>query len=186
MVLDVQANLVAVVVALALALGACRVDDAMPPTPAAAATDAEARAAARLRDHLRAVPGVADASVVVAITPADPFARDQAPRPPRVALAVATTAGADTAVIGDAAVSAARVALGADVDVQVQIAPPPQAPRLVAVGPFDVSERSRGPLLVTLALALAALGGLAAALALALYRRGTRPHQSSTSTTRGS
>jgi hypothetical protein len=205
-VLDVQAHPLAprlqraaafaVAAALALAfatmLGACKLDDAMPPTPAVAATDAQSREAARLRAHVLAIPGVADASVVVAITQVDPFARTAAHAaapPARVAFVVATRAGADTGVIGDAALTAARTALGADADVQVQIAPVPAAPRLVDVGPFRVAAESRAALVVTLALALLLVGGVSAALAVALvafYRRGTRPHQSSTSTTRGS
>jgi hypothetical protein len=200
-VLDVQAHALAratigvartLVVALAIVivgLAACKLDDAMPPTPAVAATDAETRAAARLRAHVRAVPGVADARVVVSITPVDPFSRTPAPAPARVAFVVATRAGADAAVIGDAAQTAAHVALGADADVQVQLAPAPPVPRLVAVGPFRVAAESRNALVATLVVALLLVGGLAAALAVALargYRRGIRPHQSSTSTTRGS
>ncbi|HUQ02813.1 MAG TPA: hypothetical protein VM261_09980 [Kofleriaceae bacterium] len=183
---------------LAACVAACKLDDAMPPTPAAAATDAETREAARLRAHVLAIPGVVDASVVVSITPIDPFARTSTataaaatalPPPARVAFVVATRAGADTGVIGDAAQTAAHAALGANADVQVQIAPAPAAPRLVAVGPFRVTAGSRNALLVTLALALLAVGGLSTALAVSLvraYRRGMRPHQSSTSTTRGS
>lgn len=155
----------------ALALGACKLDDAMPPTPAAAASDAEAREAVRLRDHLLATPGVASTHVVVELSPIDPFARAPQHAPARVAIVVATSPGADTAVIGDAAQAAARAALGSDADIQVQIAPPPATPRVVSVGPFDVAARSRTLLVATLVVALLLVGGLAAALAVALARR---------------
>jgi hypothetical protein len=182
----------ALALAFATMLAACKLDDAMPPSPAVAATDAETREAARLRAHVLTIPGVADASVVVAIRPVDPFARTAAHAaapPARVAFVVSTRAGADTGVIGDAALTAARTALGADADVQVQIAPAPAATRLVTVGPFRVAAESRGALVATLAIALLLVAGLSAVVAVALvgaYRRGTRPHQSSTSTTRGS
>lgn len=199
----------------ACVIGACAVDDRLPPSPEVAATAEEARLAERLRVHLAAVPGVASASVIVHIPPVDPFARapvarapvapskaeglpslsrDEgpasaaaAPAPARAAIVLATRAGADPALLGDAAITAGRAVLGPGADVQVQIAPPPPpSPALVRVGPFRVAPSSRGPLVAVLATALAAIAALSAALALALYRRGINPHQSSTSTTRGS
>jgi hypothetical protein len=155
-------------IAAAVALAACKVDESLPPTSAAATADAESREATRLRDHILATPGVASASVVVELTATDPFARTPKQVPARVAIVVATRAGADTGVIGDAAQAAAHTALGADADVQVQIAPPPQAPRLVSVGPFDVTPATRTALVVTLVITLLLVGILAAALALAL------------------
>jgi hypothetical protein len=191
-----RARSLAVALALASALSACKLDDAIPPSassPAAAASDAESRASARLRAHVLTIPGVADASVVVSRPPSDAFARgarDHRAQPARVAFVVVTSAGADSGVIGDAAVTAARTALGADADVQVQLAPPPAPPRLTSVGPFTVGADSRAALLATLVVALVLVIGLAATLTLALialrYRRGIKPHQSSSSTTRGS
>lgn len=187
--LHVQADPVSRLAASALvacALAACDARRALPPAPAAAATADEARHALRLRAHLEATPGVRAASVLVAVPPVDPLARSPARPPARVSIVVATGPGADAAVIGDVALAAARAALGPDVDAAVQLAPTPAAPRLARVGPFEVAPGTRPLLVATLALALLVIGGLAAALFRAVYRRGTSPHQSSTSTTRGS
>ncbi len=182
----IAATATATATALVFALAACRVDETLPPAPAAAATAAEGRQAERLRAHIATTPGVAAVNVLVTLPPSDPFARTATATPARAAVVVATTAGADTGVIGDVSISAARTVLGPDVDVQVQIAPPPAVPRLTQLGPFDVAAGSRRALIATLAFALIVAGGLAAALVWALYRRGTRPHQSRTRTTRGS
>ena len=188
--LDVQADRLLIAALAAAALAACAVDDRLPPSPQAAATADEARLGERLRAHLEQVPGVARASVVVHVPPLDPFARTAAapaPAAARAAIVLATGPGADPALLGDAAVTAGRALLGPDADVQVQIAPPPPpTPALVRVGPFRVAPSSRGLLVAVLATALALIAALSAALALALYRRGISPHQSSTSTTRAS
>ncbi len=188
-VLDVQAHVLSpgravIVVAVLAAVCACR--DAMPPSPAEVAAETEARQAERLRAHVLRTPGVAEASVLVAAPATDPLARAPAPGPARVAIVVTTTPGADTGIIGDAAIAAARTTFGADADLQVQVVPPPASTRLVDVGPFRVAESSRRAVAFAIAIALLVIGGLAAGLAWTLYRRGIKPHQSSTSTTRGS
>jgi hypothetical protein len=190
-VLDVQADRLihTLAFAFALALAACAVDDQLPPAPHVAASADERRIATQLREHLAAVPGVAGASVIVHVPPRDPFARAPSPAAPaaRAAIVLATRPGADAALLGDAAIAAGRAVLGPAADVQVQIAPPPpRAPALVRVGPFRVTPASRAPLIALLATALAAIAALSTALAVALYRRGINPHQSSASTTRGS
>jgi hypothetical protein len=79
-----------------------------------------------------------------------------------------------------AAETAARRAALATVDnlaadaVTIATAVPP-AEQLVAVGPFRVAEGSRIPLIAALALGLLTIAALASWIALAGYRRATRP-----------
>ena len=164
---------VAVAALLALAsVAACDVERALPAAPAHARAADETRLADRLRGHLRAVPGVADATLVVHLPVDDPFARTPAPPRARVAAVVTPRPGADPALLRDAAAAAARALAGPDVDLAIDVAaPPPAAPPLVSVGPFAVAAGSRTGLLATLALALATIATLAALLAWSLARR---------------
>lgn len=191
-----RAGIAPVVVALAIAavvaLGAAGCDRDLVPSPRAQHDARQDADAGRLEAQLAAIPGVARARVVLH----RPFVDPLAPPGTRVAAGSAAillvpdaTTAADT--LDGSARRLARAALPdlAAAAITVEVVAPARAPvTTAAVGPFEVAAHSQTALRATLALAFAAIAALAAVLAYRerYRRRGIRPHQSSTSTTRGS
>jgi type III secretory pathway lipoprotein EscJ len=174
-----------VVIALAWAVAAaCAPQEAFAP-PAERHARADARLGADLAAHLAALPGVADASVVVRtpridplgpLAPLAPLAPPAPAGPARASVILTLAPGADAAAATDAAraaVVAAVPGLAADAIAVVAAAPPgPARAGLTRVGPFEVDAGSRRPLQLALAAALVAIAALAGwVVALELRRR---------------
>lgn len=166
------------VIALAWAVAAaCAPQEAFAP-PAERHARADARLGADLAAHLAALPGVADASVVVRTPRLDPLGPlgPAPPAPARASVILTLAPGADAAAATDAAraaVVAAVPGLAADAVAVVAAAPPgPARAGLTRVGPFEVDAGSRRPLQLALAAALVAIAALAGwIVALELRRR---------------
>jgi type III secretory pathway lipoprotein EscJ len=167
-----------VAITLALALAACR-DDAFAP-PAEAHARADGRLGETLAAHLAELPGVEAASVVVRTPRTDPLApATGAPAAPSASVIQTLEAGADAEAVTAAATAAVTAAVpaldAAAVTVTASEPPAAAAAAMTKVGPFEVSERSRGPLLAALATALVAIAALASWVVWIYGRRGIRP-----------
>jgi hypothetical protein len=168
---------------VAILLASCDPDAFAPGADRARATE---RRAHELAAHLETLPGITAAHVILDIPIADPLAPTSASASasasaspglrPRASITLALQPGADAT----AAEAAARRAALATVDgltadaIAISTSAPP-AEKLVAVGPFRVAEDSRIPLIAALALGLLTIAALASWIALAGYRRATRP-----------
>jgi type III secretory pathway lipoprotein EscJ len=173
--------------AMISAIAAC--DRELVPSPRARHDARDATDARRLEAQLAAVPGVARASVVVHRPFVDPLAPAPAAAPVASAsILVVDARGTDADRLAATARSLATAALPdvSPASLSIVVAPPAALPAETAhVGPFEVAAGSRTALRATLAIGLLVIAALAAYIAYR-QRRGTRPHQSSASTTRGS
>lgn len=161
---------VSLIVAIALAVAACDRDAWSPRAEQARLTQDRAVA---LTAHLETLPGVTRASVLLDDAPADPLAPpapDPAPRA-SIVLVLAPAADPDATTAAARAATLASVRDLADHDLVITARTTPAAAALASVGPFEVSPRSRGPLLATLAAALALIALLAAWIAITGARR---------------
>ncbi len=166
----VRRGLVALLATAALG-SACSIEDALPPSPAAAARAADDALGRRLRAHLIALPMIADAEVVIERAPPDPLARTPAVATPSVTIALVADADAPVDRLDGLARAAARTLVGDDARTAITILPVHRRPTLARLGPFTVAASARGPLLAVIAGALAVIAVLAAALTVVLARR---------------
>lgn len=149
--------LVPLVLALALATGACQAQIAGPADDHAARDRATSDELARV---IGALPGAARVAISVRTPWRDPLAPAAAAAGATATIAIAADPGADAAALErDARQLIASAVPGAAIAIAVRPLAP--APTLTSVGPFDVATGSRGPLIATLALALIAIAGLA-------------------------
>ncbi|MEZ4401993.1 MAG: hypothetical protein R3B06_18325 [Kofleriaceae bacterium] len=168
------------VLVVAALLAGCGLDRRLPPTAAERAQAAERVAGARLARQLEHLPGVAAASALVVLPVDDPLA-PTTDRPPRAAITVVALPAAAPALV-EASHAAARALLGEAATIEVTTVP------VAASSAGPGRARRRAWALVALMIGAAAVAvGLAMARRRAVVRyRGIRPHQSRSSTTRGS
>jgi hypothetical protein len=146
-------------IAIAVAAIGCHPDVAGPADDHAARDRATGDDLARV---IGALPGAARVAITLRTPWRDPLAlaTGAAPDHATAALAIAAEPGADAAALER---DARRLLEGAVPGAAITIAVRPlsPAPTLTTVGPFDVGTSSRLPLILTLALALCAIAGLA-------------------------
>ncbi len=146
---------------IAIAITACapRVDGPVERQRAADHVDGD-----RLAQQLAALPGAVSAHVTLHRAVADPLTTTP-PVPSSAGVLLVVDDEADRAAVARAATALVRAAAPEITSPEVIVEVGAHRPALATVGPFTVEERSRGPLRAALAIALAAIAGLAAWIA---------------------